>query len=155
MIHLDSGKPRFWECGHGEGQFRPEPISTRRIYLSTLYDRYRPGEDVRLALSTVTDYAFGVKRAVALVAEGAGEATDAVAGELVAESDCTAIADRAAGRALHMLLPADVPPGTYRIRLDFCRIPYPQMPASVLSNPIEVMPVGTVREPMKAEAVGG
>ena len=81
MIHLDSGRPRFWEAAtskvnSGESEFN------RRIYLSTQYDRYKPGEDVHLTLSSVSDYRFGVKRAIGIVKEGRTDEDGAITGRI-------------------------------------------------------------------------
>jgi uncharacterized protein YcbK (DUF882 family) len=137
-VHLDSGKPRFWEAAtskvnSGESEFN------RRIYLSTQYDRYRPGEYVRLDLSSVSDYAFGVKRAIDIVGEDGTDREGMARSSIRADEECVAINDRNAGRSIYAALPEDLPPGRYRIRVEFCNVPFPQMPARVVSNPLEVV----------------
>jgi uncharacterized protein YcbK (DUF882 family) len=138
MVHLDSGRPRFWEAAtskvnSGESDFN------RRMYLSTEYDRYKPGENVHLALSSVSDYGFGVKRPITIVKEGRTDGDGAIIGRIRADDECISISDRSDGRSLYTPLPEGLPPGRYRISLEFCRIPFPQMPARIVSNPIEVV----------------
>jgi len=139
MVHLDSGRPRFWEAAtskvnSGESRFN------RRIYLSTQFDRYKPGEDVHLTFSAVSDYPFGVKRAIDIVSEDKADEDSAIVTQIRGDNECVSITDRSAGRSLYAPLPQDLPPGRYRIRVEFCRIPFPQMPARTISNPLEVVP---------------
>jgi uncharacterized protein YcbK (DUF882 family) len=137
MVHLDSGKPRFWEAATSKVR-SGESDYNRRIYLSTQYDRYRPGENVRLFLSSVSDYSFGVRKAIAIVGDGKTD-DGAIQSEIQAGDECVPIVDRRAGRLLDAPLPPHVPPRRYRIRVEFCRIPFPQMPVWIVSNPVEVV----------------
>jgi len=137
-IHLDSARPRFWEASTskvrtGESDFN------RKIYLSTDFDRYRAGDTVRLFFTSVSDFGFGMSPVVSLVAEsgdGAPLATAAVRQQNAA--DCILIPDREASRSICVILPPNLREGTYRIKIDFCRRPYDQMPLSILSNRIEI-----------------
>ena len=138
MVHLDSGKPRFWEAATSKVNSRESEFN-RRIYLSTQYDRYRPGEDVHLTLSSVSDYGFGVKKAITIVKEGRTDEDGAVIGRIRADDECISMNDRTAGRSLFAPLPEGLPPGMYRIGVEFCRVPFPQMPARIVSNPVEVV----------------
>ena len=138
VVHLDSGRPRFWEAAtskvnSGESKFNG------RIYLSTQYDRYKPGENVHLTLSSVSDYPFGVRRAIGIVKEGLTDEDGAIVGQIGADDECISVSDRAGGRSLYAPLPQDLPAGRYRIRVEFCRIPFPQMPTGIVSNPVEVV----------------
>jgi uncharacterized protein YcbK (DUF882 family) len=138
-IHLDAAKPRFWEAATskvrtGESDFN------RRIHASTDFDRYRPEDAVRLSLSAVSDFGFGVQPSVALVkdVEGLRPASTAILRQSQG-TECVVIASREAGRSLSFLLPREVQPGRYRVRIDFCRKPYEQMPGSTVSNEIEIL----------------
>lgn len=137
-VHLDAAKPRFWEAATskvrtGESDFN------RRIYASTDFDRYRPGDTVRLSLSGVSDFGFGVQPSVALVkdVEGLNKAS-AVFLRQSQGTECVMIADRAVGRSLAFLVPQEMQPGRYRVRIDFCRKPYEEMPGNTVSNEIEI-----------------
>lgn len=137
-IHLDSGRPRFWETATA-GVDSGKSDFNRRLYLSTEYDRYMAGEGVRLILSSVSNYGFGVDRSIAILKEGSTGESDPVDGWIQSDSECIPINGRSDGRALLVRLPATLAPGRYRVRLDFCDVPFPQMPANVLSNVIEVV----------------
>lgn len=140
-VHLDSARPRFWEASTskvrtGESDFN------RRIYLSTDFDRYGAGGIVLLTFTSVSDFGFGISPAVSIVpeAEGGNEtpaATAPVRNERAV--DCIPIPDREASHGICAILPAELPPGIYRLKVDFCRRPYDEMPLNVLSNRIEVL----------------
>jgi hypothetical protein len=115
----------------------------RKIYLSTDYDRYRPGEIVRLFFSTVSDFGFGIRPNAALVTDATGTQRVATAqARLKTDSGdvrCLRIEDRLASRFIRIDLPARLAPGRYRIKIDFCDRPFEQMPAATVSNEIEVL----------------
>jgi len=141
MIHLDSARPRFWEAATSKTG-TTESECNRKIYVSTDYDRYRPGDPVRLSFSTVSDFGFGIHPIAAIVPapRGAGSAaTVPLRLKHDAKNDrCLRIEDRLTSRFILFDLPAGLPPGRYRIRIDFCDRPFQQMPARTVSNEIEV-----------------
>jgi len=139
-VHLDSGKPRFWEAATSKVR-TGESDHNQRIYLSTDYDRYRAGDTVRLSFSSVSDFGFGIKRTVALVNGSDGNNTVATAQIRVQdETDCIAIPDRKASHFIYFTLPANLHEGSrYRVRVDFCQRPFDQMPLKTLSNEIELL----------------
>jgi uncharacterized protein YcbK (DUF882 family) len=151
-IHLDAGRPRFWEAATS-GTRAPEPDENRHITLATLYDRYRPGETVRLSLSSVSTFGFGVVPVVQFVAEHDGDGPGRPARlDGAAAGSCRLLPDRASTRFLDVALPADLPPGRYRVRLALCERPFARMPEAVLSNPIElVAPRVAGRHPEQGE----
>jgi uncharacterized protein YcbK (DUF882 family) len=137
-VHLDSARPRFWEAATSKVKTR-ESEHNRKIYLSTDYDHYRPGDPVRLSFSSVSDFHFGVKPSAALVRDPEGlKPAAAVQIRREGESDCVMIDDRQASRFLWTTLPGGLPPGRYRIKLDFCRRPFEEMPSDTVSNEIEI-----------------
>lgn len=138
-IHLDAGRPRFWESATS-GTKATEPDYNRHIYLSTDYDRYRPGDAVRLSLSGISTFGFGIRPAIRVypVAEKASILTEAPIRK-ENTSDCFVLSDRKASRFINTTIPADVPAGRYRIELNFCQRPFAQMPESRYSNEIEVI----------------
>ncbi|MBM9529966.1 DUF882 domain-containing protein [Desulfoprunum benzoelyticum] len=137
-IHLDAGRPRFWEAATS-GTKTVEPDHNRHLYLSTEYDRYRPGGRLRLSLSGLSTFGFGVRPMAVVESEKSGEQAP-LALDLPAPtgSDCILLQDRKATRFLYATLPATLPAGRYRIGLDFCNRPFPQMPATARSNVIEI-----------------
>jgi hypothetical protein len=142
IVHLDAGRPRFWEkatAGVGTG----ESDYNRRLTLSTEFDRYRPGKEVRLILASLSDLGFGIKRTGGLVLDREGERSLIDLGvKSGGDQDCLLIQDRPASRFIYVDLPQDLPAGRYRIRLDFCRRPFEQMPRKAVSNEIELVAPG-------------
>jgi len=138
-VHLDSGKPRFWEAATSKVNTRESEFN-RKVYLSTEYDRYRQGEKLRFFLISVSDFRFGIHKMATLFKDIEGK-NDATALRIQAEDkeECILIRDRDASRSIHATLPAGLEPGRYRIRFDFCRRPFEQMPTMALSNEIEIV----------------
>jgi uncharacterized protein YcbK (DUF882 family) len=141
-IHLDSARPRFWEAATSKVR-TGESDQNQRIYLSTDYDRYRLGEKVRLSLSAISDFSFGINRTVTLSSNTSD--TRATARITTGNTaDCIMITDRKASRFIYIDLPKTLPAGKYRVKMDFCNRPFSQMPIETLSNEIELSdrPVG-------------
>jgi uncharacterized protein YcbK (DUF882 family) len=138
ILHLDAGRPRFWEAATS-GTGRKEPDYNRFLYLSTDYDRYRRSESVRLSLSGISTFDFGVRPTVDLVHPDAPEqSVTTVRLSSGDRGDCLRIKERKQSRFLHTTLPPSLPPGLYAARLSFCDKPFSQMPDAVLSNPFEI-----------------
>jgi uncharacterized protein YcbK (DUF882 family) len=139
VIHLDSARPRFWEAAtskvtSGESDYN------RRITLATEYDRYRPGQKIRLFFASVSEFGFGIKRKALLRQELEGPFKTSeleIAG--MDRPECLPIPDRKASRFIYLNLPENLDPGKYRIQLDFCEKPFELMPAQALSNLIEIV----------------
>jgi uncharacterized protein YcbK (DUF882 family) len=138
VLHLDAGRPRFWEAATA-GVATGQSDYNRRIYLSTEFDRYAPGQKVRLHLTAVSSFGFGIKPEAALVTDPAGEETfTRLEIQTPAQAECLPIAERKQARFIYLNLPPDLAPGRYRFRLDFCRRPFEQMPTRAVSNEIEI-----------------
>jgi hypothetical protein len=138
-IHLDAARPRFWEAATSKVNTN-ESDYNRKMYLSTDFDRYRPGQNVRLTLSSISDLGFGIRKKVLLFYETAGN-NPAAEMEIqnINSNDCRMIKDRSDLRLINFNLPKDLKEGRYRIRLDFCQRPFDQMPVKIESNEIEVL----------------
>jgi len=100
---------------------------------------FSPGETVRLTLSSVSNYPFGVRRAISVLKEGSPDGDGPIAAFIQADDECVPINDRTDGKSLRAPLPQGLTPGRYRIRVEYCRIPFQQMPTGVISNPVEVV----------------
>ncbi len=138
IIHLDAGRPRFWEAATS-GTGSKEPDYNRHIYLSTNFDRYPRQAPLRLTLSGISTFGFGVVPEVLLY--GVNDQEKPAARMRIAgggSDDCLVIADRKTARFLTATLPADLPTGRYRIKLQFCMKPFAQMPSEVLTREIEL-----------------
>jgi len=139
VIHLDSARPRFWEAATSKVT-TGESDYNRRITLSTEYDRYRPGQRLRLSFASVSDFGFGVKgKAVLWKAAESSLQPKELEIENPDRSGCSLIPDRKASRFIFLTLPDNLDPGNYRIQLDFCQRPSEHMPTHSLSNPIEIL----------------
>jgi len=138
-VHLDAGRPRFWEAATSKVDTN-ESDYNRRIYLSTEFDRYRAGQTVRLFLSSVSDFGFGIQKKAALMndSEGNSHLTD-IEIQTKGPSDCIPINNRSASHSIYLTLPRDLKEVRYWIGLDFCQRPFEQMPQKILSNEIEIL----------------
>ncbi len=137
-VHLDTGRPRFWEAATSGVQTGQSDYN-RRIYLSTEYDRYAPGEKVRLVLASVSDFGFGIAPEGDVAGEGgSGEEARPLSVDAGPGVECVVMRDRMDAQSIRATLPSDLGPGKYRLRLQFCRLPYPEMPKTVLSNLFEI-----------------
>ncbi|MBA4393873.1 MAG: hypothetical protein C0407_10005 [Desulfobacca sp.] len=138
-IHLDAARPRFWEAATSKVTTN-ESDYNRKMYLSTDFDRYRTGQTMRLALSSVSDFGFGIQKKARLMSASAGNNPSSVI-EIQTQntSDCFFIKDRTASRSIIFILPKDLKEGRYQVRLDFCQRPFEQMPVKIESNEIEVL----------------
>ena len=139
-IHLDDGRPRFWEAATS-GTKTVEPDYNHHIYLSSLYDRYAPGENLRLSLSGISTFGFGVRRMVELVPvdNPAVSATRIPLQSGRGAPLCIPLNTRKDTRFLFTSLPANLPAGRYQIQLQFCQKPFPQMPDHITSRQIEIV----------------
>jgi uncharacterized protein YcbK (DUF882 family) len=137
-VHFDAGRPRFWEAATS-GTRSPEPDNNRHLYLSTDFDRYAPHETLRLALSNLSSFEFGVQPKVEVYRAGdQRQPITALPLQQAGNGACLNIGERKASRFLTTTLPADLPPGRYQLKLAFCDKPFPEMPDTALSNPIEI-----------------
>ena len=137
-IHLDAGRPRFWEAATSGTKSR-EPDNNRHIYLATDFDRYGRGETIRLSLSGISAFGFGVKPMAHLYTPA--DSTKPIAQMPIHAkntADCIRIEDHKASRFLHTSLPQGLPAGRYTVKMEFCQRPFAQMPTEVVSNEIEL-----------------
>jgi len=139
VVHLDSGKPRFWEAATSKVDTQESEFN-RRIYLSTLYDRYKRGERVRFLLTSISNFQFGIQKTAALVNDFEGKNRPIrLSVQTQPEEECILINHRDASRSIFSILPLETEPGRYRIKLNFCKRPFEQMPSVILSNEIEIV----------------
>ncbi len=138
-IHLDDGRPRFWEAATS-GTRTTKPDYNQNIYLSTLYDRYTPNENLRLSLSGISTLGFGVRNTAELLQAGnptpTGIRLPLRTG--IEDAPCLQFNNRKDTRFLFTSLPATLQAGRYQVQLEFCQKPFPQMPDRLISREIEV-----------------
>jgi len=139
VVHLDSGKPRFWEAATSKVDTQESEFN-RRIYLSTVYDRYKRGEIVRFLLTSISNFQFGIQKTATLVNDVEGKNRPIrLSVQSQPEEECILINHRDASRSIVSILPLDTEPGRYRIKLHFCKRPFEQRPSVILSNEIEIV----------------
>jgi uncharacterized protein YcbK (DUF882 family) len=137
-IHLDAARPRFWEAATS-GVHTNASENNKLIYFSTEFDRYQPGDRVRVFLAGISDYGFGVEPQLSLVRDVEGKQNET---DLPLENEtasCQAVATHKDARFLYVTLPADLRQGRYRVRINFCDRPFDEMPEMKVSNEIEVI----------------
>jgi len=139
VVHLDSGKPRFWEAATSKVDTQESEFN-RHVYLSTEYDRYKRGEQVRFFLTSVSDFQFGIQKMATLVNDFEGKNRPInLSVQTQPEEECIFINHRDASRSIFSTLPIETEPGRYRVRFNFCRKPFEQMPSVIFSNEIEIV----------------
>lgn len=140
-IHVDTGPPRYWD-ETTSGTEKKEPQQNEKIMVQSTYDRYHAGDDVVFQLMRVTDYPVEIPVKWEWVRDGDGKTFPLfVQAELATPSSkgCKQVPDRVAGRQLLAGLPEDLPAGKYHARLSFCSRSSDKMPASIMSNVVEVV----------------
>lgn len=138
-IHFDAGRPRFWQAATS-GTKSKEPDYNRHLYLSSDFDRYRAGETIRLSFSGISTFGFGVKPRVQVYrAADPEKPVGQVAIHAGGSGDCLLLPDHKTSRFLTTALPPEYPAGRYRLQLEFCQKPFVEMPATTISNDIELI----------------
>lgn len=135
-IHLDVGRPRFWQAATSGAKTAP-PDRNRHAYLAAEYDRYLAGEPIRLALSGLSNFDFGVRSELFL--EAAIDGRKASVATRAAATSCIPIKTEHAARFLLSRIPPGLPPGRYQLQLGFCAKPFAEMPDEIWSRPFEVV----------------
>jgi hypothetical protein len=88
----------------------------------------------------VSDFQFGIQNIAILIngLEGKNRPIR-LSVQTQPEEECIEINNRTASRFIYSTFPAEAEPGRYRVRLDFCKKPYEQMPSTIFSNEIEIV----------------
>jgi hypothetical protein len=134
-IHIDTGPVRFWDETSAKVD-KNLGGHNKLILLRTDQDIYHPGEKVRLTLSRVTDYPFGIRPVISLIGKE-GEVAAKVSLE-PANGDCWRIKNRGRARSLSWTIPPDFEKGRLKISLEFCEKPAPEMPDKIFSNLLSI-----------------
>lgn len=140
-IHLDSGRPRFWQQATSK-VWSKESDYNRKIYLSTEYDRYRTNQDIRLFFTSISDFGFGIKKTGLLVDENNNVKKKIKLSTPKASNQkgsCLTIESRKEARFIYGHLPKNIKKGKYQIQLEFCEKVHKLMPDQKTSNTIEIL----------------
>lgn len=141
-VHVDVGPARFWDektSGVGTGISDDNKL----IGLITDYDRYRPGETLRLRFIRMTAFPIGVHPVFLLArqreaADPQTAATFTPGSSRPLAGDCPQFGDIDQMAGLAWALPADLPPGRYAAVARFCTQAWPEMPPEVTTPEFEV-----------------
>jgi uncharacterized protein YcbK (DUF882 family) len=134
FVHLDTGKPRFWEAATSKVE-QNLAKENARLFARTDFDRYDSLEGAIISLHSVTALPIAV-RAQATV----GDTTIAVATRKPAvrrDGDCWIFADAADRYDLPGTSATPAPARRQPITLDTCPPRIGATPAEIVTNPIE------------------
>ena len=134
-VHIDVGPARSWDettSGVGTGISDDNKL----IGLASEYDRYRPGEMVTLRFIRMTAFPIGVASEFALDRrigpDGAKKTVKFTPSlKIAAGPACPEFEDIDQMAHIHWRLPADLPPGRYAVRAQFCSIEWKGMPTEI------------------------
>jgi uncharacterized protein YcbK (DUF882 family) len=134
FLHLDTGRPRFWEASTS-GTDKQLSAENARLFARTEYDRYADLAGALIRLHGVTALPIRVRRAARL-----GRTTlrlEPVGPAISAEGDCWVIA--APAERYEFRVAAAPPPPAKRapIRLRTCAPRIGSTPEEMLTNPVE------------------
>lgn len=139
-IHVDVGPSRFWD----ETSTKVEQdlgARNKLVIVRTNFDYFEPKETVYMTFGRISDYPIGIRPEVRLeTAKGKEVAKAAIdKKDLKEEKGCLILPNRASLRSVEFDLPEKVKAdGRLAVRVDFCEKAFPEMPDSILSNPISV-----------------
>lgn len=133
-LHLDSGKPRFWEAATALPPENENPLN-RNIHLDMDYDYYAPGETMRLFFSAISHYPFGLKNWFEVLNDQ-GKVLLGFAPQNALPNACLPLKTRKEVRFLAWKIPEQSKrlKGSLTIRAQFCDPLYEKMPLAVSSR---------------------
>ncbi|MDO8519965.1 MAG: DUF882 domain-containing protein [Deltaproteobacteria bacterium] len=138
-VHVDSGRPRFWT---GVSPRRPKGADENKyIYLSIDKDIYFPGETIRLFLSGVSHFPFGIRPELRLMHKKRTILTLAPDFKQRNHPTCQPIRQRAETRFIYWKIPEKMkfPKGTLNFEMNFCDAErWVAMPKELISKPFKI-----------------
>jgi uncharacterized protein YcbK (DUF882 family) len=139
-VHIDVGPARSWD-EKTSGVNTGISDDNKLIGLVADYDKYRPGERVTLRFIRMT--AFPIAVAAGFVLESPDPSLPVAVFQPVfsrgSQAPCPRFDTIEQMASIRWRLPADLPPGRYRIRAGFCQNPWDEMPAEVSTPVFDVM----------------
>jgi len=134
FLHLDTGRPRFWEAATSGVDQNPAKENAR-LFARTDFDRYATLDGAAIRLHSVTAQPIRIARTARLGAVTLDVAPRDPA--VTADGDCWLFDTPAERYELVVSAPLAPPPGRAPIRLATCAPRTGATPAEVLTNPIE------------------
>lgn len=133
-IHIDTGPSRFWD-ETSTGVEKDLGARNKLLLLKTDFDRYRPGETVRLSVSRITDYPIGLKPKGRIFQNGSKKGEIVLSGS----DSCMHLSSHAQARSLAWTIPAQFArEAKVHLEFDLCDKNFPEMPDWIVSNTIEI-----------------
>jgi uncharacterized protein YcbK (DUF882 family) len=135
LVHIDVGPARSWD-EKTSGVGTDISIHNKLIGLVTDYDIYLPGEMIELRFIRMTSFPIGVIPEFVLEGVEENGRTQQIARfkpSVVSTTggDCPQFSDISQMIGIQWQLPADIPPGRYKIRASFCQRPWEDMPHEI------------------------
>lgn len=134
FLHLDTGKPRFWEAATS-GVDQNLAKENARLFARTEYDRYASLDGATIRLHSVTALPIRIARIAHL-----GEASLTLSASdpaMQTDGDCLVFDAPAEHYELHITSPAVPPTQRAPIRLTTCAPRIGATPSEILTNPVE------------------
>lgn len=135
-VHIDTGPSRFWDekTAHVD---RDLGARNHLILLRTDQDIYLAGETVHLMLVRITDYPIEIVPQLTIMK---GNKKMEQVPLVEAAKKCITINNKKEARSLVWTIPTNLPTASQiKIRLDFCKQPFPEMPEAIESNLIDIV----------------
>lgn len=138
-VHIDSGKPRFWTKETALPKTK-EPPENRNIYLSIDKDIYFAGETMRLFLSGISQYPFGLRPSFRLKNNSKTLFTFVPEFYQKKDNNCIVVKNRKEGRLIYWTIPDDFKGSSDKlsVELNFCEPITTKMPANLVSRPFVI-----------------
>ncbi len=119
-IHVDVGPSRFWD-EKTTGVEKNLGGHNKLLLTRTEFDRYQPGEVVRLHIGRITDYPLRV------------------ALPYKRDKNCQTITNHKDAQSLSVALPSDLQKDrVFSLAISLCERPFPEMPEHIDSNLIQI-----------------
>ncbi len=136
FMHVDVGKPRFWEPATSKVE-QNLSAGNARLLARTEFDRYAAGETIAIRLHAMTVPPVLIAKTARLVPARGDERTVAVAGDGPEREGCFLV-EASGGRVRVPDAPA-LEPGKARIVLSTCAPRVERTPETVETNPLEIV----------------
>jgi len=143
-VHVDVGWPRSWTQGTANVR-TGRSVHNKLINLVPWFDRYRPGELLRLRFVRMTAFPIGVRPVFELQRQSDEERWEKVRSfrpALGRRGRCPVFDSIASMARVRWKLPADLAPGRYRVRARFCQRKWDEMRKEASSRAFEVVAPG-------------
>lgn len=143
LVHIDVGPARSWD-EKTSGVGTDISIHNKLIGIVTDYDIYLPGEMIELRFIRMTSFPIGVNPELVLEGVGKDGRTKQITRfkpsvASTADGNCPQFSDISQMMGIQWQLPADIPPGRYKIRASFCQRLWEDMPPETSTSEFAII----------------